>query len=50
VSCDLNYRKKLWIREEARKTMSKLVKSLKVLIANEEGAYDVSGIKAGAAI
>ncbi|GAB4335610.1 MAG: sugar kinase [Calditrichia bacterium] len=46
VSCDLNYRKKLWSREAARKTMSELVQYVDVLIANEEDAYDVFGIQA----
>ncbi len=46
VSCDLNYRKKLWSREEARKTMSRLVEWVDVIIANEEDASDVFGIKA----
>ena len=46
VSCDLNYRKKLWSREEARETMEKLIPYVDVCIANEEDAYDVFGIKA----
>lgn len=46
VSCDLNYRKKLWTREEAGKCMSELVRSVDVLIANEEDAKDVFGIHA----
>jgi len=44
VSCDLNYRGKLWTREEARKCMSKLVPYVDVLIANEADAADVFGI------
>lgn len=47
VSCDLNYREKLWTREEARSVMSKLVESIDVVIANEEDAADVFGIAAG---
>jgi len=47
VSCDLNYRKKLWTRDEARETMTKLVKYVDVIISNEEDAYDVFGITAG---
>jgi len=47
VSCDLNYRKKLWTRDEARETMTKLVKFVDVIISNEEDAYDVFGITAG---
>lgn len=46
ISCDLNYRKKLWTRDEANKTMSKLVPFVDVCIANEEDAADVFGIKA----
>ena len=46
VSCDLNYRGKLWSREEAGRTMSKLVPYVDVLIANEADAADVFGIKA----
>lgn len=44
VSCDLNYRKKLWSREKARNVMSKLCKYVDVLIANEEDSADVFGI------
>ena len=46
VSCDLNYRSKLWSREEAGKVMSELVKYVDVCIANEEDAADVFGIHA----
>ena len=45
VSCDLNYRKKLWSREEAKVTMTKLMQYVDVCIANEEDASDVFGIK-----
>ena len=44
VSCDLNYRSKLWSKEEAQKTMSKLMKYVDVLICNEQDASDVFGI------
>ena len=44
VSCDLNYRAKLWTRAEAGKCMSKLVPYVDVLIANEADAADVFGI------
>lgn len=47
VSCDLNYRKKLWSKEKANKVMSGLMPYVDVLIANEEDANDVFGIKAG---
>lgn len=46
VSCDLNYRKKLWSREEAKETMTKLMPYVDVCIANEEDAADVFGIHA----
>lgn len=46
VSCDLNYRKKLWTREEAKATMSELIKYVDLIIANEEDAADVFGIEA----
>lgn len=46
VSCDLNYRKKLWTRQKANEVMSKLCKYVDVCIANEEDAFDVFGIKA----
>lgn len=46
VSCDLNYRKKLWSREEAGKCMSRLMPYVDVCIANEEDAKDVFGIEA----
>lgn len=43
-SCDLNYRKKLWTREQAGATMTKLCKYIDVCISNEEDAKDVFGI------
>jgi len=46
VSCDLNYRGKLWTREQAGETMSKLVPFVDVCIANEADAADVFGIRA----
>ena len=46
VSCDLNYRKNLWSPEEAKRTMTKLLPSVDYLIANEEDAEKVLGIKA----
>ncbi|MGI5965853.1 MULTISPECIES: sugar kinase [Anaerotruncus] len=46
ISCDLNYRKNLWTREQAGKTMAELVKFVDVCIANEEDAKDVFGIEA----
>lgn len=46
VSCDLNYRKKLWSREKAGQVMGELMPYVDVCIANEEDAADVFGIKA----
>ena len=46
VSCDLNYRKKLWTREEAGRVMAELMPYVDVCIANEEDAADVFGIHA----
>ena len=46
VSCDLNYRGKLWSREKACEVMGRLVPYVDVLIANEEDAKDVFGIEA----
>ncbi|MGB4450144.1 MAG: sugar kinase [Tepidanaerobacteraceae bacterium] len=46
VSCDLNYRKKLWSREKARSVMTELVQYVDIVIANEEDAADVFGIRA----
>jgi 2-dehydro-3-deoxygluconokinase len=46
VSTDLNYRKKLWTKDEARKTMTEVCKYVDYCIANEEDAKDVFGIEA----
>ena len=46
VSCDLNYRKKLWTTKEAGETMGELMKYVDVIVANEEDAEKVFGIKA----
>ncbi len=46
VSCDLNYRSKLWSREQAGKVMSELAQYIDVCIANEQDAADVFGIHA----
>lgn len=46
ISCDLNYRGKLWRREEARAVMTDLCQYVDVCIANEEDAKDVFGIEA----
>jgi 2-dehydro-3-deoxygluconokinase len=46
VSCDLNFRKKLWSRDRAGEVMAKVCAHVDVLIANEEDAEMVFGIKA----
>lgn len=46
ISCDLNYRNKLWTREHANTTMSRLMQYVDVLISNEEDCKDVFGIEA----
>lgn len=46
ISCDLNYRKKLWSTEQAGQIMSGLMSFVDVCIANEEDAENVFGIKA----
>jgi 2-dehydro-3-deoxygluconokinase len=46
ISCDLNYRKKLWSTEKAGKVMGKLMEYVDIVVANEEDAEKVFGIKA----
>lgn len=46
VSCDLNFRKKLWTTEKAGQVMGKLMEYVDVCIANEEDAEKVFGIHA----
>ena len=46
ISCDLNYRKNLWDTKTASKVMSRLLKFVDHLIANEEDAEKVLGIRA----
>ena len=48
ISCDLNYRGKLWTREQARAAMTDLCRYVDVCISNEEDAKDVFGIEAEA--
>ena len=48
ISCDLNYRGKLWTREQARAAMTGLCQYVDVCISNEEDAKDVFGIEAEA--
>ena len=46
ISCDLNFRKKLWTSQRAGEVMSQLLPYVDVCIANEEDAKDVFGIEA----
>jgi 2-dehydro-3-deoxygluconokinase len=46
VSCDLNYRKKLWPVEKAREVMSRFMDYVDICIANEEDADKSLGITA----
>lgn len=46
ISCDLNFRKKLWSKEKAGEIMSKVCPYVDYCIANEEDAKDVFGIEA----
>ena len=45
VSCDLNYRGKLWTPEKAQETIKPLMKYVDVCICNEEDAEKVLGIR-----
>ena len=46
VSCDLNYRKKLWSPDQAKAVMAPLMAHVDVLLCNEEDAQMVFGIEA----
>ena len=47
VSCDLNYRAKLWTVGEAQATMRPLMEHVDVCVANEEDAEKCLGLSAG---
>lgn len=47
VSCDLNYRAKLWTVDEARAVMNDLMEYVDVCIANEEDADKCLGVQIG---
>lgn len=49
VSCDLNYRKKLWSPAKAQEVMTGIMPSVDFCIANEEDAEKVFGVKAAGA-
>lgn len=46
ISCDLNYRKNMWTEEQAKECMEKLLPYIDIVIANEEDADKVLGIRA----
>lgn len=46
VSCDLNFRKKLWSAQKAQQVMTGLMEHVDVCMANEEDAQNVFGITA----
>lgn len=48
VSCDLNFRKKLWTKEKAQETMRPLMQYVDVCIGNEEDAELCLGFKPSA--
>ena len=45
VSVDLNYRKKLWSEDKARKVMTELMPFVDILLGNEEDPHRVFGIQ-----
>lgn len=47
VSCDLNYRAKLWSIDEARRVMPEIIEQVDVLFGNEEDADRALGVGAG---
>ena len=44
ISCDLNYRAKLWSKEEAGRTLEKMMPYIDVCISNVPQLFDVFGI------
>lgn len=46
ISCDINYRAKLWSREKARQVMGRLLGYVDVVLGNETDTNDVFGIGA----
>lgn len=47
ISCDLNFRSKMWTEKEAQSVMIPLMEYVDVCIANEEDAEKSLGLKAG---
>ena len=48
TSLDLNYRAKLWSREQAKQTIEPMLADVDLLVGNEEDAHHVLGISAAA--
>lgn len=46
VTCDLNYRKNMWSKEDAKECMEEILAYVDLLIANEEDCDKVLGIRA----
>lgn len=46
ISCDLNYRSKLWSGEKANKVMNEICKYVDICIANEDDAVGIFGLDA----
>lgn len=44
VSCDLNYRSKLWSGEKANKVMTEICQYVDICIANEDDAIGISSL------
>ena len=47
ISCDLNFRKKLWTEEQAQAYMRPMMEWVDVCLSNEEDAEKTLGLKAG---
>lgn len=45
ISCDLNYRSKLWSKQKAKKVMTEISKYVDLCIANEDDMKNVFGIE-----
>lgn len=46
ISCDINYRSKLWTKDDAKEAMTELCKYVDLCIINEEDAMNVFGVQA----
>lgn len=45
ISCDLNFRKKLWTKEKANEVLSKICEYVDICISNEEDSAEIFNIK-----